>query len=320
MTEVTVIGLGQMGHEVARLLVKAGRSVTIWNRSREKGAALVVEGAKFAPSAAAAVAASPIIVTVLLDAEATRAVLCAEVLSSVIGGRTIIDLGTAGPDDVVALQDSLHARGADLIDGAIQAAPSQMGAPDTPILLASPKPVFERARSVLKILGGGLIYLGEEISSAAFMDLATLSYVYGSFAGFLHGARIVEERGLDVSAYGKIVNAISPSFGAFFEHEAGVIQSGDFTITESPMRISISAMDRIVRESDKLGLDGVFPATIAGWLKDAEALGYGDEELAALIKVLRNRGVGSVRANASAGKDLRPGRVHASPEEASQPL
>lgn len=289
MTDVTVIGLGQMGHEVARLLIKAGRSVTIWNRSRDKGIALEEMGAAFADSAGAAIAASPVILTVLLNAEASRAVLRSSEGSSSLRGRTIVDLGTAGPDDVSASQEWLRAHGAELIDAAIQAAPSQMGAADTPILLSGPAAEFEAARPILQILGGGLIYLGDDITGTAFMDLATLSYVYGSYAGFLHGARIAEQMRLDVGAYGRIVKAISPSFGAFFEHQGGVIQDGDFTVSESPMRISIDAVGRIARVSSTLGLDGTLPGLFNDWLKEADASGYADEELAALIKVLRRR-------------------------------
>jgi 3-hydroxyisobutyrate dehydrogenase-like beta-hydroxyacid dehydrogenase len=119
------------------------------------------------------------------------------------------------------------------------------------------------------------------------MDLSTLSYVYGAYAGFLHGARIAESVGIDVAAYGKLVNAISPSFGAFFEHEGRVIASGDFRITESPLRISIPAVRRILLTSERLGLNTELPALVDGWLRKAEVAGLANEEVAAAIKVLR---------------------------------
>lgn len=61
MSEVTAIDLGNMGPALARALLKNGRAVTAWNRSPEKAAPLVDKGAVLAPSAAAALAASPII-------------------------------------------------------------------------------------------------------------------------------------------------------------------------------------------------------------------------------------------------------------------
>ena len=136
-------------------------------------------------------------------------------------------------------------------------------------------------------LAGNLVYLGAAIEAAPAMDLATLSYVYGALAGFIHGARIAESQSLDVSRYGRIVNEISPSFGAFFQHEGAVIQSGDFTITESPLRISVEATQRILQSSKQAGLNTEFPTFVADLLGRAHAAGLADQELASLIKVLR---------------------------------
>ena len=80
------------------------------------------------------------------------------------------------------------------------------------------------------------------------------------------------------------------TFGTFFAHEASVIGSGDFTATESPLRISVSALERIAATSRELGISDEVPELVQGWLKDAVSRGYIDEELAALIKVLRSRG------------------------------
>ncbi|HWY64557.1 MAG TPA: NAD(P)-binding domain-containing protein, partial [Rhizomicrobium sp.] len=43
--KIGFIGLGRMGHHVAANLMKAGHSVTVWNRSQEPVKALVAKGA-----------------------------------------------------------------------------------------------------------------------------------------------------------------------------------------------------------------------------------------------------------------------------------
>jgi 3-hydroxyisobutyrate dehydrogenase-like beta-hydroxyacid dehydrogenase len=289
MTDVTVIGLGQMGAEIARLLLRAGRAVTVWNRSPDKASALEAEGALRVADPAAAIAASPLVLICLSDQAAVRGVLASPGAESASKGRTIVDLGTAGPEEARATAALLQGHGTGYLDGAIQAAPAQMGAPDTPILISGPRAVFDAVQPELRILGGALIWLGEAVDGAAYMDLATLSYVYGAYAGFLQGARIAETMDLDVAAYGRIVQTISPSFGAFFAHEGQVIASGDFAVSESPMRISLPAVRRITQTSESLGVDAELPRLIGGWLAEAETAGLADEELAALIKVLRSR-------------------------------
>ncbi len=61
MSEVTVIGLGNMGSALAGALLANRRAVTVWNRSPEKAAALVEKGAVLAPNVTAALTASPVI-------------------------------------------------------------------------------------------------------------------------------------------------------------------------------------------------------------------------------------------------------------------
>lgn len=286
MSDVSVIGLGQMGVALAELLLKAGRSVTVWNRTPDKARALA--GAKVAASAAEAVKASPVTLAILYDDAAMDAVLSGAGMTDALKDRLIANLGTTGPQAARDFERRISAAGGRYVDGAIQAAPSQMGQPDTPILISGAAVDVDGAEPLLRILGGNLVRVGERIDATAFMDLATLSYVYGAYAGFLHGARIAESVGIDVSVYGGLVRDISPTFGSFFAHEGGVIQSGDFTVSESPLRISISAVDRILQTSRELGVEDALPTLIDAWLRKAEAAGYAGEELAALIKVLRN--------------------------------
>ena len=147
------------------------------------------------------------------------------------------------------------------------------------------------------------LHLAKELDQAT-MDLATLSYVYGAAARFIHGALIAESEGLDVARYGRLVNAISPSFGAFFEHEGMVTQPGDFAVTESPLRISVEATRRILQSSRQAGINSEIPALLTDLFARANAQGLGDEELASLIKVLRApapsqaQGVREMRAGA----------------------
>ncbi|RNF86490.1 NAD(P)-dependent oxidoreductase [Montanilutibacter psychrotolerans] len=289
MTNVTVIGLGPMGHALADLLLKAGQTVTVWNRSADKASALVERGATMASSPAAAIAASPITIVCVLDYAGAEAILASEGASSAMKDRLIVNLGTGSPSDARHLESLVHQHGGRYLDGAIQAAPSQMGQDDTPLFVSGRRPHFDEAQSVLRVFAGNVEFLGEEIDAAAYMDLATLSYVYGAYAGFIHGANIAGATGIDVATYGRLVNSISPSFGAFFQHEGNVIASGDFRVTESPLRISIPAVRRILQASQQLGIDTQVPALVDGWLQRADDAGLANEELAALIKVVRQR-------------------------------
>lgn len=290
MNAVTVIGLGSMGETLAKLFLAKGRKVTVWNRSSEKALALVGDGARLAASAAEATASSPLIVMCVYDYQAVKRIFEIPGVSKAMTGKTLVQLTTGSPADVKDSAAWATRHGVAYLDGAIQAAPSQMGQTVTPVLISGDEQAFEKFRSVLSDLAGNFVFLGRQVEAAATMDLATLSYVYGAFVGFLQGALIAESQGLDIGRLGQIVADISPSFGAFFAHEGKVIQSGDFTITESPLRISVEATRRIADFSEANGLSIEFPRLAAGLLQRAHAAGLGNEELASLIKILRKQG------------------------------
>lgn len=285
--KITVIGLGAMGATIARLYLEQGHEVTIWNRSADKAASLVAQGAVLADSAAAAVRASRVVLMCVYDYRAADAILGAEGVAAAMDGRLLVQLTTGSPRDARDAQAWAQRHGATFLEGAIQAAPEQMGQGDTPILMSGDEKVFRAVEPLLAVLGGGIVYLGEKISNAAAMDLATLSTIYGTMLGFLHGARVAESEGFDVAEFGRIVAGIMPTFAGFLQHEGAVIQSGDFKISQSPMRISVEATQRILQTARESGINSEFPAFAAGLFQRADAAGLGGEELAALIKLLR---------------------------------
>lgn len=286
-SNVAVIGLGQMGSTLAKLLLAQGYRVQVWNRNVQRAAPLAALGAQVAETPAAAIMASDIVVICVHDRAASQQIFSAPGAAEALRGRLLVQLSTGSPEEARAAEKWALGQGADYLDGAIQVAPSQMGRPDTTILLSGAPTASERGRDVLAVFGGNVVYLGAQAGAAATMDMATLSYVYGAILGFIHGARVSEAEGLSLEAYGRIVAAMSPAYGEFLQHEARVIASGDFTASESPLSISVEATQRLERIARASGLDARVPALAAKLLREASDKGLGGEEIAALIKVLR---------------------------------
>lgn len=290
MKQVAVIGLGQMGSTLARLLMEAGYGVTVWNRTAAKAAPLVAQGATLAASPLAAVQSAGAVVVCVHDFAAADEILRTDDIGAALAGKLLLQLTTGSPAEARESDAWVRAHGGTYLDGAIQAAPSQMGREDTPILLSGAQEAWRQHEPLLRVFGGGLSYLGEDAGAAAAMDMATLSYIYGAMIGFVHGARIAESEGFRVDRYGALVAGIAPTFADFLKYEADVIQSGDFTVGESPLSISVEATARIARAARESGLNDEFPRFAADLFRRAADAGHGEEEAAALIKVLRADG------------------------------
>jgi len=287
MKNATVIGLGQMGTTLAQLLLDAGYQVTVWNRTAAKAGVLLSKGALLAPTPLAAVQASDLLVVCVSDYAASQAILGAPEVGAALSGKLLIQLTTGSPSEARLGEAWAHEHGGTYIDGAIQAAPSQMGRADTPILLSGAQAAYRQHESLLRVFGGGLSYLGEDPGAAAAMDMATLSYIYGATIGFFHGARIAEAEGFPVDEFGRLVAGIGPTFADFLKGEGEVIHSGDFRVSESPLSISVEATARIARAARESGINDEFPRFAADLFRRAADAGYETEEVAAMIKLLR---------------------------------
>lgn len=285
--QISIIGLGPMGVKIAQLYLQKGYEVTVFNRTAAKADPLVAQGAKLAAKIHQAIAASPLSIVIVHDYEVSKNLFSSIETDHALAGKIIVQFTTVSAQEARESERWFNDQLAYYIGGAIQVAPDQMAQADTTILLSGNKGKYTEIGNTLSVLGGNLKYLGENIAAAAALDTATLSYVYGAAMGFFHGALIAENENFDVAEYGKIIAEIAPGMGAFLMHEGAVISSNDFSISQSPLAISVGATERMLSTAKLSGINSEFPQFAANWLKRAKEAGYEQEEFAALIKTLR---------------------------------
>ncbi|KAL1914155.1 uncharacterized protein VTP21DRAFT_10812 [Calcarisporiella thermophila] len=285
---VSIIGLGDMGVVLAQTLLRSGYRVTVWNRSSSKAEPVVREGGILAPSVAAAISSSPISIICVTDYKATRSLLDSSEVIPTLKGRLLVELSTGTPQDARDAEAWVRGHGADYLDGAILATPVQIGRPDTPIFVSGNEFIFKKAEPLLKVLAGNLQFMGEAIGAASTWDLGFLSYLWGSMFGFLHGARIFESEGIRVDALGAMIANLAPIIGEMVKHESNVIQEADYSKPQSSVKISSASIDLIKKQAQEAKINSEVPTFIQGIFKKALAAGYGDEEVGAVIKVLRD--------------------------------
>jgi 3-hydroxyisobutyrate dehydrogenase-like beta-hydroxyacid dehydrogenase len=284
MTDVSAFGLGRMGSALARCLLAAGHDVTVWNRSAAKADPLVQRGAVAAESLSTAVAASPVILVCIDSYQSTRALFEAPANAGLLSGRTIVQLSTGSPAAARGAEAWFTAAGARYLDGAILAGPSAIGAPATTILYAGQRMAFDGCRGLLGALGGDTRFVGERVGSAASIDFAWLSKLYGALAGAAHGIVICEAEGVDLELYSTV---FPDNDGARWMID--VVRKGGFANPGATLTVWNAALQRLCDQARDAGISSEVPDFVAGILDRAEAAGHGDEHIAAMVKVLRQR-------------------------------
>ena len=100
MEKIGFIGLGIMGKPMCLNLLKAGFTVTVYNRTPEKAVELIEAGAKKATSPAKVAEKSDIIITIVSDTPDVRDVILGNngVINKVKTGSVVIDMSTISPN------------------------------------------------------------------------------------------------------------------------------------------------------------------------------------------------------------------------------
>ncbi len=285
MSDVTVVGLGAMGTALAGALINAGRKVTVWNRSPEKIEPLVALGANGPADFGAALAASPRVIVCISDYQTTEELFGRPDATSLLDGRTVIQLSTGTPKEAKQGEAWFNGLGASYLDGAILCWPRNIGTPDGLILIAGQEAVFEDCRTDLQHLAGDLRYLGPNIAAPSTLDLAWLSRLMGVIFGSIHGALLCESEGVPVSEFTALLPANDravPLTQAINDGTFAEVSKGAATLD-----VAGSAVNRIRQQAKDAGINSELPDLLSDWVKRAQTAGYGSEETAAVIKVLR---------------------------------
>lgn len=162
MANIAVIGLGIMGLPMAINLVKAGHTVTGYNRSRGKVDVLVSEGGKGASSTAEAVADAEIIITMLPDSPDVEAVVSGAegVFANSASGALWIDASTIRPDVSVRLAAVAAEAGIRAIDAPVSGGEQGAIEGTLSIMVGGDAADVEAAREVLEVVGTTVVHVG----------------------------------------------------------------------------------------------------------------------------------------------------------------
>ena len=283
--KVTVIGLGSMGAAIARALLTKGFQLTVWNRDSSKAAAFATQGAIQAADLQAAIAASPLLVVCVSDYKATRKIF-ANVNATTLRGRTIVQLSTGTPKEARDFDVWLQQLGGNSLNGDILAWPRQIGTNEATISIAGEGTLFKKHASTLQALAT-IEYVGEEAGASAVLFSAVMAYLAGNWIGFCHGALICETEGLRADSFGTLIANISPMLATESTHMGEVIQHGRFSDPESTINTTTNDLHLLVQQAAEANINNELPVFAANLFQRAVYAGYGAEEHAAIIKLLR---------------------------------
>lgn len=159
---VAFVGIGTMGREMVRNLLKAGHAVAAFDIAEAAVADVVADGATAAKSPADAARGADIAVTMLPDTPHVEAVIYGEngLLKAPPVGKLIIDMSTISPVAVRRIHADLRRVGISFIDAPVSGGPLGAKNAALSIMAGGETEAFARAEPFFKAMGTTITHAG----------------------------------------------------------------------------------------------------------------------------------------------------------------
>jgi 3-hydroxyisobutyrate dehydrogenase len=199
MKHITILGLGAMGSRMAASLLKAGYSVTVWNRSVDKAASLVSLGARAAVTPREAAREADLVISMVRDDKASRSIWLDTpdgALAGMRAGSVAIESSTLTPDWVRTLAGEAAKRSIAFLDAPVAGSRPQAEAAQLIYLVGGDATALQSVEPVLRSMGGAVHHAGP-VGSAAVVKLMVNALFGIQVAAVAELLSLAERAGLD---------------------------------------------------------------------------------------------------------------------------
>jgi 3-hydroxyisobutyrate dehydrogenase len=161
-TNIGWIGTGVMGHSMVGHLMKAGFKATVYNRSKDKAAELLKQGAAWGDTPKAVAEKSDVVFAIVGFPKDVREVFLGEqgALAGSKAGTVLVDMTTSEPSLAVEIYDAAKKKGVHAVDAPVSG--GDVGAKNAAlsIMIGGDKDVVEALQPCWQAMGKTIIHQG----------------------------------------------------------------------------------------------------------------------------------------------------------------
>lgn len=285
-----------MGRPIATNIAKAGFPVVVYNRTRSTAEdfASEVAGVTIADSPAQAAAAADVVVTMLADEKALRAVYGGPdgLLGGWAPGKIALDMGTTGPAGTAWLAEQVASAGGTAIDSPVSGAVKAAETAGLTLMVGGPVDVVDALRPLLESVSAAIYHLGGS-GSGAVMKLAVNNVIYALGQAVSESLVLAERNGVDrAAAYDVFCNSAIAAPMVKYRQDNYV--NPDTAVTQFALTLAAKDLRLITALADEVGAP--MPQATVNLQTTDEAIdaGLGNHDMAAVAVYLRDRSAKTV--------------------------
>jgi 2-hydroxy-3-oxopropionate reductase len=198
MEKIGFIGLGIMGNPMAKNLLKAGYSLTVYDIVPEKIDDVVKAGAQAGSSNKDVAQKSEIVITMLPNSpEVKEAVLGADgVLDGAAPGTILVDMSSIAPLASKEISERAKEKAVVVLDAPVSGGEPKAVDGTLAIMVGGPAETFEKVKDILSVTGASVTLVGE-IGSGNMTKLANQIIVALNIAAMSEAMVLAAKAGVD---------------------------------------------------------------------------------------------------------------------------
>jgi len=286
MERVGFIGMGLMGRPMSQILMKAGYSLTVWNRTPSKAEEVLKAGAAWAASPAEVASASDVVITMVTDSAASEEVICGTkgILKSERPGLCIIDMSSIAPEVSHAIAGRARESGVPMLDAPVTGNPKVAAAAKLGIMVGGPIESFERCKPLFEVMAAKIVHVGVENGLGTTLKLINNLILGVAIQASAEALVLAQKVGIDPRKVMEITSVGGARTGAMETRGPWMIERNyDAHFSVNNMYKDLS---NAMRLADRCG--AVLPATsiCLEMLRSARSQGDGDKDSCIVIAVL----------------------------------
>jgi 3-hydroxyisobutyrate dehydrogenase-like beta-hydroxyacid dehydrogenase len=285
--KIGFVGLGIMGSAMAANLLKAGFTVTVWNRSPDKCTVLAELGAIVAASPRAAAESSDTIIAVMATPAAVQSIRDGDegIIAGLSPGSGYVDMSTVDAETSLASWRLAHEKGALFLEAPVAGSRKPAEDATLTIMAAGDRELYESSLPILEKMGKKILFLGET-GNAARMKLANNLVMCGMLTALCEGMALAAGSGLDTAQLLEVLDSGAVTNPMFRLKGPQIAANREF-----PTAFSLKHMQKDLRLAlqlaEEVGQPLFATATINELYKKALAENLGDADFAAISRVIR---------------------------------
>ncbi len=293
--KIAFIGLGRMGGPICRNLLAGGHELWAYDLAADAVAACVAAGAKTANSVAEVVRPAELIVTSLPGPKEVRGVVLGEAGIAQHGARGAVyaDLSTNAPSTVRELGQKLSSRGIDMLDAPVSGGIRGAEQGSLAMMVGGEQQTFERCLPVLRCTAESISHVGA-LGCGSIAKLVNNMLVFNMVAASAEALMLGVAAGMAADDLNTVIRHSSGN-SLIYRAVARKVLSGDWSAN---FALDLACKDEqlALDLAKELGVEVPVGQESAQLLKAAQAQGYGEQDMAAVMRVLEAKQGLEVRA------------------------